>query len=109
VVGDFRSGQKKGKYAYKSDAVTVGTSLLATAAYKEWLEEYEGLLSLAADSEQVALLTESGLTVYCRDSGETAVSYPDIPSCQQISLTGDGNIIATARHTAAVYAAKEAE
>lgn len=69
----------------------------------------DGLLSLAADSEQIALLTESGLTAYRRDSGETAVSYPDIPTCQQISLTGDGNIIATARHTAAVYAAKEAE
>lgn len=69
----------------------------------------ENLLSLSGDKSHVALLTEAGLTIYGRDSGEVSASYPDIPSCQQIWLTGDGNVIATARHTAAVYAVKEAE
>ena len=67
----------------------------------------DGVTSLAADRNAIAVLSPSGLTVWERKSFEQTASYGEASSGLAVSLTQDGSVIVTARNTAAVYPVKE--
>jgi len=68
----------------------------------------EGIISLAADRNTVAVLTSAGLSIYDRTAGELTAEYKEAASGLSVSLTEDDRAIVAERNTAAVYSLKTA-
>ena len=68
----------------------------------------EGITSLAADKNTVAVLTSAGLIIYDRADCELSAEYKEAASGLSVSLTEDDRAIVAERNTAVVYSLKTA-
>ena len=74
----------------------------------EILDTYEdGLLSLDADSQHIAVLTDESLVIYNRKNMEISAAYEESVSGQLVTLTDDGYAMVSARNTANAYAVRK--
>ena len=68
----------------------------------------EGITSLAADKDTVAVLTSAGLSIFDRADNELTAEYKEAASGLSVSLTEDDRAIVAERNTAVVYSLKTA-